>query len=324
MALKVVVAHNRYASGQPSGENTIVDADIANLRAAGVTVVPFLRSSDEIAELPAGQKALLPVSPLYAARSVRALRDLLRDELGVLPPGDVLKCALALARNEGVASNKGTVEVGNDTIFAGDDNDMVSGAALTTGKSALAKADNDGTGSGWSQVYVDNDDIDGGVIGKASSRCNPFPPSPAQEATFAAVAAVLISRCHRASQPSLICCSASAMAARTCSAVFSRAVMSSVSTRTAAPRSAVAPSARACRRSRRNVACSPAISVRSSRRRSRRSTSSSRRSWNAPTCRAPPGGSSSTASSCISGQRGIATCRRSPLSPAIRCFASRR
>src|SRR5213075_1253793 len=27
----------------------------------------------------------------------------LRDELGVLPPGDVLKCALALARNEGEA-----------------------------------------------------------------------------------------------------------------------------------------------------------------------------------------------------------------------------
>jgi glycosyltransferase involved in cell wall biosynthesis len=78
--LTVVVAHNRYASGQPSGENTIVDADIANLRAAGVTVVPFLRSSDEIGELPAGQKALLPVSPLYASRSVRALRDLLRAE----------------------------------------------------------------------------------------------------------------------------------------------------------------------------------------------------------------------------------------------------
>ena len=27
----------------------------------------------------------------------------LRDELGVLPPGDVLKCALALARDEGEA-----------------------------------------------------------------------------------------------------------------------------------------------------------------------------------------------------------------------------
>ena len=80
MALKVVVAHNRYASGQPSGENTIVDADIANLRAAGVHVVPFLRSSDEIADLSAAQKALLPVSPLYASRAVRELRQLLRDE----------------------------------------------------------------------------------------------------------------------------------------------------------------------------------------------------------------------------------------------------
>src|SRR5262245_40457091 len=27
----------------------------------------------------------------------------LRDELGVLPPGDILRCALALARNEGEA-----------------------------------------------------------------------------------------------------------------------------------------------------------------------------------------------------------------------------
>src|SRR5574338_1668096 len=27
----------------------------------------------------------------------------LRDELGVLPPGDVLKCALAMSRNEGEA-----------------------------------------------------------------------------------------------------------------------------------------------------------------------------------------------------------------------------
>jgi glycosyltransferase involved in cell wall biosynthesis len=78
--LKVVIAHNRYASGQPSGENTIVDADIANLRAAGVTVVPFLRSSDEIADLSAGRKVLLPVSPLYAGPAVRELRELIRDE----------------------------------------------------------------------------------------------------------------------------------------------------------------------------------------------------------------------------------------------------
>lgn len=36
--MKVLVAHNRYSSAQPSGENTIVDAEIAQLRAAGVEV----------------------------------------------------------------------------------------------------------------------------------------------------------------------------------------------------------------------------------------------------------------------------------------------
>ena len=41
--MKVLVAHNRYSSAQPSGENTIVDQEIATLRAAGVDVVPFLR-----------------------------------------------------------------------------------------------------------------------------------------------------------------------------------------------------------------------------------------------------------------------------------------
>jgi len=76
--MKVVVAHNRYSSAQPSGENTIVDSEIGQLRAAGVEVLPFLRSSDEIASLPAVRKALLPISPIYAGPAQRALRDLLR------------------------------------------------------------------------------------------------------------------------------------------------------------------------------------------------------------------------------------------------------
>jgi glycosyltransferase involved in cell wall biosynthesis len=75
--MKVVVAHNRYASGQPSGENTIVDAEMAALRSAGVTVLPFLRSSDEIATLPLSRRALLPLSPLYAPQARRDLRALL-------------------------------------------------------------------------------------------------------------------------------------------------------------------------------------------------------------------------------------------------------
>jgi glycosyltransferase involved in cell wall biosynthesis len=78
--MKVVVAHNRYSSAQPSGENTVVDAEIAQLRAAGVQVLPFLRSSDEIGALPLPQKALLPVSPIYAGPAQRDLRDLLRAE----------------------------------------------------------------------------------------------------------------------------------------------------------------------------------------------------------------------------------------------------
>jgi glycosyltransferase involved in cell wall biosynthesis len=78
--LKVVVAHNRYAAAAPSGENVIVDAEIAQLRAAGVTVVPFLRSSDEISALPTAQKALLPLSPIYNRASQQALAALLRTE----------------------------------------------------------------------------------------------------------------------------------------------------------------------------------------------------------------------------------------------------
>jgi glycosyltransferase involved in cell wall biosynthesis len=78
--MKVVVAHNRYSSAQPSGENTVVDAEIAQLRAAGVKVVPFLRSSDEIGGLPAVQKALLPLGPIVAPGAVRELKELIRTE----------------------------------------------------------------------------------------------------------------------------------------------------------------------------------------------------------------------------------------------------
>jgi glycosyltransferase involved in cell wall biosynthesis len=78
--VKVVVAHNRYRSDAPSGENVIVDLEIAQLRAAGVTVVPFQRSSDDIPELPAAQKALLPLSPIWSRSSTRALASLLAAE----------------------------------------------------------------------------------------------------------------------------------------------------------------------------------------------------------------------------------------------------
>lgn len=78
--MKIVIAHNRYSSAQPSGENTIVDYEIGALRAAGVQVVPFLRSSDEIGSLPAHKKAALVASPVHAAGTQRELAAVLERE----------------------------------------------------------------------------------------------------------------------------------------------------------------------------------------------------------------------------------------------------
>ncbi|WP_123678372.1 glycosyltransferase [Couchioplanes caeruleus] len=78
--MKVVVAHNRYREAIPSGENVIVDTEIAQLTAAGVDVLPFQRASDSIGDLPAVQKALLPVSPIYGRAAQRDLAELLRRE----------------------------------------------------------------------------------------------------------------------------------------------------------------------------------------------------------------------------------------------------
>ncbi|PZV95164.1 Glycosyltransferase involved in cell wall bisynthesis [Micromonospora phaseoli] len=74
-----MVAHNRYREAQPSGENTIVDAEIAQLAAAGLEVLPFLRSSDEISTMPKTAKALLPISPIYAPRAQQELARLLTE-----------------------------------------------------------------------------------------------------------------------------------------------------------------------------------------------------------------------------------------------------
>ncbi|QSB14972.1 glycosyltransferase [Natronosporangium hydrolyticum] len=77
--MKVVVAHNRYRTAAPSGENRIVDIEIEQLAGAGVEVLPFLRSSDDIPALPATGKLLLPISPLWNPGAQRDLAQLLRD-----------------------------------------------------------------------------------------------------------------------------------------------------------------------------------------------------------------------------------------------------
>lgn len=76
--MKVLVVHNRYVSAVPSGENAVVDEEVAALRGAGVEVFTHLRSSDEIAEFSLRDKAFLAVRPIRSRADVRAVHDLVR------------------------------------------------------------------------------------------------------------------------------------------------------------------------------------------------------------------------------------------------------
>ena len=73
--MRVLVAHNRYRSAVPSGENAVVDAETTALESAGVTVDYLMRDSDNIATMSAVQRATLAWSPVYARRAVEELRE---------------------------------------------------------------------------------------------------------------------------------------------------------------------------------------------------------------------------------------------------------
>lgn len=72
------MAHNRYRSDVPSGENRVVDLEIAALRATGVDVVTYLRSSDEIDSFSATEKLALTVMPIHSRRAVAEITELIR------------------------------------------------------------------------------------------------------------------------------------------------------------------------------------------------------------------------------------------------------
>ncbi|MCK7627026.1 glycosyltransferase [Streptomyces sp. RS10V-4] len=76
--MHVLVVHNRYGSAQPSGENTVVDQEVALLRAAGHRVEVFERRSDDIAARSLLGKAavplLVPWNPAVRAELAARLR----------------------------------------------------------------------------------------------------------------------------------------------------------------------------------------------------------------------------------------------------------
>jgi glycosyltransferase involved in cell wall biosynthesis len=63
VSLTVIVAHNFYRSALPSGENTVVRQEMRWLAEAGVRVIPYVKSSDEIS---GAQKLTLPVRPVWS------------------------------------------------------------------------------------------------------------------------------------------------------------------------------------------------------------------------------------------------------------------
>lgn len=78
--MKVLVAHNRYRSDVPSGENVVVDAEIATLEAAGVDVVPLIAESDSVSLRSPRGLASAALGPVYAPSGVPRFRALLERE----------------------------------------------------------------------------------------------------------------------------------------------------------------------------------------------------------------------------------------------------
>lgn len=73
---RILVAHNRYRSEMPSGENAVVDAEVASLRERGVTVDLLLAESDDIAGFGLGSRLALPLRSTWSADTRRRFRAL--------------------------------------------------------------------------------------------------------------------------------------------------------------------------------------------------------------------------------------------------------
>ena len=77
--MRILVAHSRYRSAAPSGENRVVDQETAALTALGHDVQLFERRSDDIEAWPAARKAALPAAVVWNGAVRRDLRELLRS-----------------------------------------------------------------------------------------------------------------------------------------------------------------------------------------------------------------------------------------------------
>ena len=66
--MRILLIHNRYRSGAPSGENRVVEQESEALRAEGHEVVRFGRDSDEIGQWSKRRKRRLRPGPSGVAK----------------------------------------------------------------------------------------------------------------------------------------------------------------------------------------------------------------------------------------------------------------
>ena len=77
--MRILLVHNRYRSGAPSGENRVVDQEGEALSALGHEVMRFGRSSDEIERWSMAKKASLPARTVWSRETYRDLKAVLRE-----------------------------------------------------------------------------------------------------------------------------------------------------------------------------------------------------------------------------------------------------
>ena len=77
--MRILLVHNRYRSGAPSGENRVVDQESEALAALGHDVIRFGRSSDEIEQWSVAKKASLPARTIWSRETRRELRAVLGE-----------------------------------------------------------------------------------------------------------------------------------------------------------------------------------------------------------------------------------------------------
>ncbi|MFG1812683.1 glycosyltransferase [Kribbella sp. NPDC049174] len=72
--------HNRYRTGQPSGENTVVAQTVDLLGNSGHDIDLYVRNSDDIAEMGRKDRALLPFRSVWSFSAERDLTLLLQEQ----------------------------------------------------------------------------------------------------------------------------------------------------------------------------------------------------------------------------------------------------